>query len=179
MHEMNLELGNDMPLDGMPSLADNTEMALVKGSPALAQALAKLVGSLFVFRAEAHGFHWNVKGRDFNEYHEFFGEIYQTADGFLDDAAESILKLGYDAPYLLSDFIELSCIEQRERVTTGDIQQMSQILLADNAKLVKESKEAFDCANSCNEQGIANFLAGVIEAHQKIQWKLRASLNVQ
>ena len=176
MHDMiNLDAMGDDLGDGSMS----TELALQKGSPALAQMLAKLVGSLFVFQTEAHGFHWNVKGKDFNQYHEFFGEIYETADGFIDDAAESILKLGYDAPYLLTDFIELSCIEQRERVTTGDIQQMSQILLTDNAKLLKDVKEAFDCADACNEQGIADFLAGVIEAHQKIQWKLRASLNVQ
>ena len=158
---------------------DNTELALQKGSPALAQHLAKLVGTFFVFATEAHGFHWNVKGKDFKEYHAFFGDIYDTTDGWIDDTAENILKLGYDAPYLLTDFIELSCIEQRERVTTGDIQQMSQILLTDNAKLIKDVQEAFDCANSCNEQGIANFLAGIIDAHQKIQWQLRASLNVQ
>lgn len=169
-------------MDMMPEMHEmheNTELSLQKGSPALAQYLAKLVGTLFVFQTEAHGFHWNVKGKDFREYHEFFGEIYETADGFIDDAAENILKLGYDAPYLLTDFIELSCIEQRERVSTGDIQQMSQILLTDNAHLIQYAKEAFDCANSCNEQGIANFLAGVIDAHQKIQWQLRASLNVQ
>ena len=172
---INLDAMGDDLGDGSMS----TELALQKGSPALAQYLAKLVGTLFVFQTEAHGFHWNVKGKDFREYHEFFGEIYETADGFIDDAAENILKLGYDAPYLLTDFLELSCIEQRERVTTGDIQQMSQILLTDNAKLLKDTKEAFDCANSCNEQGIANFLAEVINAHEKIQWQLRASLNAQ
>lgn len=158
---------------------DNTELALVKGSPALAQHLAKLVGTFFVFGTEAHGFHWNVKGKDFNEYHEFFGDIYETTDGWIDDTAENILKLGYDAPYLLTDFMELSVVEQRERVTSGDIQQMSQILLTDNAKVITAAKEAFDCANSANEQGVANFLAGIIDAHQKIQWKLRASLNLQ
>jgi starvation-inducible DNA-binding protein len=157
----------------------NEELALQKGSPALAQHLAKIVSSLTVFSMEAQGFHWNVKGKDFNQYHEFFGEIYETADGFIDDAAENILKLGYDAPYLLSDFLELSCLEQRERVSTGDIHQMSQILLADNAKLIVAAKDAFDCADSCDEQGVADFLAAVINAHQKIQWKLRASLNVQ
>lgn len=171
MHEMDMDM--DMAMEV------NSDPALQKGSPALAQALAKLVGTFFVFATEAHGFHWNVKGKDFKEYHSFFGDIYDTTDGWIDDTAENILKLGYDAPYLLTDFIELSCIEQRERVTTGDIQQMAQILLADNAKLIKDVKEAADCANSCNEQGILNFLANIIDAHQKIQWQLRASLNVQ
>lgn len=165
---------HEIEIEGMGS-----DQGTQKGSPALAQALAKLLGTLFVFATEAHGFHWNVKGKDFREFHEFFGEIYETTDGWVDDTAENILKLGYDAPYLLSDFAELSCIDERGRVTTGDCHQMSQILLSDNAKLLKEAVEAFDCANSCNEQGIANFLAGIIEAHQKIQWQLRATLNLQ
>ena len=155
------------------------DMNPTAGSPALAGHLATLVGTLFVFQTEAHGFHWNLKGKDFREYHEFFGEIYETADGFIDDAAENILKLGYDAPYLLTDFLELSSISQHERITNGDIHQMAQILLADNATLITTAKDAFDCANSANEQGVANFLAEVINAHQKIQWQLRASLNVQ
>lgn len=157
----------------------NEELALQKGSPALAQYLAKIVSSLTIFSIQAHGFHWNVKGKDFREFHDFFGEIYETADGFIDDTAESILKLGYDAPYLLTDFLELSCIEQRERVSSGSDHQMSQILLSDNAKLIVVVKEAFKCAESCDEQGIADLLASIIEAHQKIQWQLRATLNVQ
>ena len=150
-----------------------------KGSPALAQALAKLLSSVVVFKFTAHGFHWNVKGKDFKEFHSFFGEIYEDADGSLDTLAENILKLGYDAPYLLSDFLELSCLEPRERVTTGDCHQMAQILEADNVKVLKELVGAFDIANSCNEQGIANFLAERIDMHQKWQWQLRATLNIQ
>jgi DNA-binding ferritin-like protein len=93
--------------------------------------------------------------------------------------AENILKLGYDAPYMLSDFIELSCLGSRERVANGDCHQMAQILEADNVKLIKELMETFDVANSCNEQGIANFLAERIDKHQKWQWQLRATLNIQ
>lgn len=173
-NEIEVEFESNPEFDSIPN--DLNESA---GSPALAGHLATLVGTLFVLQTEAHGYHWNVKGKDFREYHEFFGEIYETADGFIDDAAENILKLGYDAPYLLTDFLELSAIAPRERITTGDIQQMSQALLADNMKLITTVKDAFDCANSANEQGVANFLAEVIDAHQKIQWQLRASLNVQ
>ena len=157
-------------------ITDSTSM---KGSPALGQALAKLLGSVVVFKFTAHGFHWNVKGKDFREFHDFFGAIYEDVDGSIDPIAESILKLGYDAPYLLSDFMELSCLGPRERVTTGDCHQMAQILEADNAKIVKELMDTFEVANSCNEQGIANLLAERIDMHQKWQWQLRATLNIQ
>ena len=157
-------------------LSDSTSQ---KGSPALAQALAKLLGSVVVFKFTAHGFHWNVKGKDFREFHDFFGAIYEDADGSVDPIAESILKLGYDAPYLLSDFLELSCLDRPDRVTTGDCHQMAQILEADNGKVIRELMGVFDIANGCNEQGIANLIAERIEAHQKWQWQLRATLNIQ
>lgn len=157
-------------------LSDSTSQ---KGSPALAQALAKLLGSVVVFKFTAHGFHWNVKGKDFREFHEFFSDIYEDVDGSVDPIAESILKLGYDAPYLLTDFLELSCLDRPDRVTSGDCHQMSQILEADNAKVIRELMGVFDIANGCNEQGIANLIAERIEAHQKWQWQLRATLNIQ
>ncbi len=156
-----------------------TDSPSMKGSPALGQALAKLLSSVVVFKFTAHGFHWNVKGKDFREFHDFFGAIYEDVDGSVDSIAESILKLGYDAPYLLSDFMELSCLPPRERVTSGDCHQMAQILEADNAKVIKELVDTFDVANSCNEQGIANLLAERIDMHQKWQWQLRATLNIQ
>lgn len=156
-----------------------SDSASQKGSPALAQALAKLLGSVVVFKFTAHGFHWNVKGKDFREFHDFFGAIYEDVDGSIDRTAESILKLGYDAPYLLTDFLELSCLDRTERVTSGDCHQMAQILEADNAKVIRELMGVFDIANGCNEQGIANFIAERIESHQKWQWQLRATLNIQ
>jgi starvation-inducible DNA-binding protein len=156
-----------------------SDSASQKGSPALAQALAKLLGSVVVFKFTAHGFHWNVKGKDFSQFHKFFGKIYEDVDGSVDPIAESILKLGYDAPYLLSDFLELSCLDRPDRVSSGDYHQMSQILEADNAMLLRELRGVFDIANGCDEQGIANLIAERIEAHQKWQWQLRATLNIQ
>lgn len=150
-----------------------------KGSPALAQSLAKFLASTVVLKFTAHGFHWNVKGKDFREFHDFFGDIYEDLEGSIDPTAENILKLGYDAPYMLTDFLELSCIEPCERISDGDIHKMTQRLHADNHKLLKEALEAFKCANDCNEQGIANFLAERIDMLQKWNWQLSATLNIQ
>jgi starvation-inducible DNA-binding protein len=151
----------------------------IKGSPALAQSLAKFLSSTVVLKFTAHGFHWNVKGKDFREMHDFFEDIYEDLDGSIDPSAESIRKLGYDAPSMLSDFQEMSCIEPSERITDGDIHKMLQRLYADNAKLLKEAVETFNCANDCNEQGIANFLAERIDMLQKWNWQLSATLNIQ
>jgi starvation-inducible DNA-binding protein len=156
----------------------NNHMSM-KGSPALAQSLAKLLASTVVLKFTAHGFHWNVKGKDFPQFHDFFGEIYEDLESSIDPTAENILKLGYDAPYMLSDFLELSCIEPCDRISDGDHHKMLQRLHADNHKLVKEANEAFKIANDCNEQGIADFIAGRIDMLQKWNWQLSATLNIQ
>lgn len=142
-----------------------------------AEALAKYLGDLVVAKFLAHGYHWNVKGSDFREYHEFFADIYGDYDGAIDPVAENIRKLGFDAPYLLEDFADLSCIKE-ERIEGGSSLEMLTSLLRINAQMITSSLEAFALANEANEQGIANFLAERVDAHQKWNWQLSATLGL-
>ncbi len=68
----------------------------------LAMSLGHCLGTTFAFYTKAIGFHWNVKGPDFSEFHDLFGDIYADAQGAIDPIAESILKLGFDSPATLS-----------------------------------------------------------------------------
>jgi starvation-inducible DNA-binding protein len=143
----------------------------------LATKLAEVLADLNVMATISHGFHWNVKGMDFSEYHEFFGEIYEDVDSSIDPTAENILKLGFDAPYLLQDFLSLTSVNVG-RVRSSDPRTMLEQLAGINAQVIHCLYEAFNCANSCNMQGIANFLAERIDAHDKWQWQIAASLGV-
>jgi len=160
MHNLDMELSNNS-----------------KGSTDLAKDLAVCLGSTVLAKFVAHGYHWNVKGIEFSQLHDFFGEIYEDYESSIDPLAESIRKLGYDAPYLLTDFIEISCMPEPTRVTS-DSSAMLLSLFDVNAELLKCIKKAFDCANSCNEQGIANLLAERIDMLQKWHWQLRSTLGM-
>ena len=50
----------------------------------LADNLKTLLGSTFVIYTKTHGFHWNIEGSDFPQYHKFlnkmYEEIYETID---------------------------------------------------------------------------------------------------
>jgi starvation-inducible DNA-binding protein len=148
-----------------------------KGSSDLAKDVAVCLGGTVLAKFIAHGYHWNVKGKHFSQLHEFFEEIYEDYDSAIDPLAESIRKLGYDAPYLLTDFVEISPFPEPTRITS-DAHAMIQSLYEVNGELLKSIKKAFDTANSANEQGIANFLAERIDMHQKWAWQLRSSLNI-
>lgn len=144
---------------------------------ALAGKLAEVLADTKVLAAVVQGFHWNVKGPDFAEYHELFQEIYEDIDSAIDPTAENILKVGFDTPYLLQDFLSLTSI-QAVRVRRNDPETMVGQLVQHNAQIIKCLNEAFHAANHCDEQGVADFLAGRIDMHKKWQWQLAASLGL-
>lgn len=144
------------------------------GSPDVAAALRLLLGDVVTFYFRAHGYHWNVKGQDFSQYHELFGEIYEDAYGSVDPIAENMLKMGVDAPYRLSEFVSNRTL-QDSAATPTEPRAMASDLLAANRQVLTTLNMAFTTANAANEQGIANFLAERIDMHQKWSWQLQSS----
>lgn len=146
---------------------------------ALAESLAVVLGNAYVLSTKAKGFHWNVKGSNFSEYHAFFDMIHGDVDGSIDPTAENILKLGYDSPSSLTEFVALSEVADGALTTGGDPLQMSRELLVANETMINRLNETFGIANAANEQGIADFIASRIDMHKKWSWQLRAICGLQ
>ncbi|MEY4332169.1 MAG: hypothetical protein RLZZ196_907, partial [Bacteroidota bacterium] len=68
--------------------------------------LRQYLANSVVFSNTAHGFHWNVEGPLFTEYHEFFGEVYEDVNGTIDTIAEWMRKFNEKSPYTLDQFIQ-------------------------------------------------------------------------
>ena len=143
----------------------------------LAKELSVLLADMFSLYHEAHGFHWNVKGPDFAQYHELFAEIYEDLYSGVDPLAENILKLGYDAPFHLSRFVGMRTIEETD--PEDNPQSMAMELLKGINNLIDSLKNAFVTSDEMDEQGVANYLADRIDSIQKWSWQLRASLGLQ
>jgi starvation-inducible DNA-binding protein len=138
--------------------------------------LARALGSTVVLRALAQGYHWNVTGPDFYQYHEFFAEVYEDAESAVDPMAENLRKLGYQAPTTLHEFLSLSSVTPRE-TSTSDGLELSAALYAANNVVLEDVRRAFDSADACGEQGVADFLAGRIDMHDKWRWQLGATIG--
>jgi starvation-inducible DNA-binding protein len=136
----------------------------------LAKHLSVILADLTVYKLTSQGFHWNAKGPLFPQFHDFFGELYEDAESAIDPTGENIRKLGFDAPYTLGDFLTLASAEPR--VAVGDPIEMSRVLHELNENLVIHLTVAFEVANAINEQGVADFLAGRIDMHNKWVWQL-------
>lgn len=141
----------------------------------LVDDLKMLLGSSFVFYTKAHGFHFNVEGPDFVQYHDFLGKIYSDVYGTIDVLGEYIRTLGEYAPGALSRYLELSKIPEQVQIPSAML--MMAEMLRDNSIMIELLKHCFSSAESENNQGVANFLAERLDAHEKHGWMLRSILK--
>jgi starvation-inducible DNA-binding protein len=124
----------------------------------------------------AHGYHWNVVGEDFAEYHRLFKKIYEDVYGSIDPLGENIRKLGGFPKVGVSDYAHMSSLSGSE-LSSGSPRALAADLLLANEVVIGELKAMFDLLNAANEQGVANFIAERIDMHQKWQWQLSSSLS--
>jgi starvation-inducible DNA-binding protein len=129
-----------------------------------------------VFSSTAHGFHWNVEGPLFTQYHGLFGSIYEDVDGTVDTIAEWIRVFDVQSPYTLQQLIDLQNFGDVLTSSNSPI-VMSRMLLSMNDKMINDIKMMFDIATEAKEQGLANFLADRQTAHEKWGWFLKASIK--
>jgi starvation-inducible DNA-binding protein len=144
----------------------------------LAENLKTLLATEYAFSLKAQLFHWNVEGPDFAQLHEFFGNLYEEVyNNSIDKTAEYIRALGDYAPGSYERFSELTLIKGQTKIPRARL--MIEELLQDNDLMVNLLNEDFAVAEQENQQGIANFIAERIDAHQKHGWMLRSFLKVE
>ena len=138
----------------------------------LQEMMKKVLADTFALYLKAHNYHWNVEGSNFPQYHEFFGNLYEELHGAIDPIAEEIRSLDTYAPGSFTRFMELTDIEDEVSVPAGV--EMARRLMADNEKVLGTLNIAFKLADQLDKQGLADFLAGRIDGHNKHQWMLRS-----
>ena len=143
--------------------------------PELVECLADTLGNAVHLYYKAQGHHWNVTGRDFAQFHDFFSEIYEDVYTMIDPTAENMRKLGAMAPYRLEDFANLSQMDDMD--CGADAMMMVQDLYAANNVMIMTLDNCFAVASSVNEQGVADFIAARIDAHKMWRWQLAAFLS--
>jgi starvation-inducible DNA-binding protein len=142
----------------------------------LADSLKILLATEYAFSLKAQQFHWNVEGPDFAQLHEFFGNLYEEVyNNSIDRTAEYVRALGDYAPGSYERFSELTTIKGQIKIPRARL--MIEELLANNGQMLDLLNETFSTAEQENQQGIVNFIAERIDAHQKHGWMLRSFLK--
>jgi starvation-inducible DNA-binding protein len=142
----------------------------------LIQQLRLLQANAFVYYTKAHGYHWNTEGILFNQFHDFFSEIYNDAWNSIDGYAEWIRIFGQYADFDAAKAVMTSNVKY-DLGNTNNPTDMLKSLVVSNERIIEDLKNAFNMANIAGEQGVANFFADRIAVHEKFRWKMVSSLK--
>jgi starvation-inducible DNA-binding protein len=139
----------------------------------LVEKMKVLLADAFTMYVRAHGYHWNVIGSDFPQYHDFFGDLYQEIHGSVDDIAEQLRQINSFAPGTLQRMKELSTIPEDDKIPLAS--KMITNLITANDTVIADLIDAYKSAEEAGEYGLSNFLQDRITAHKKHGWMLKAT----
>lgn len=144
---------------------------------ALADDLKTLLGTTYVLFTKAAGFHWNLEGGDFPQYHEFLGKLYGDIYESVDRIAEYIRTLDSYSPGSLSRMLELSVLEEQTKIPRAELMFVE--LQSNLETYIELLDKCFASAESENKQGIANFIAERLDSINKFNWMIKSILKKQ
>ncbi len=142
----------------------------------LIQQLKVILGTNFALYLKSHGFHWNIEGANFPQYHGFLDGFYNDVWAQNDVIAEHIRQLDAYAPGSLERMLELADLEESQNIPMA-LAMMTE-LKRDNDRFIIHLRAGIVAAEQADEPAVGNFLQDLLGAHQKKAWMLR-SINVK
>lgn len=141
---------------------------------AIGRMLNKLLADEHVLYVKTRNYHWNVTGPHFHSLHEMLEEQYTQLAGQIDEIAERARSLGVVALGSMGEFLN----EARLAEDNGEppaARAMVINLARDHEAMARQLRSDVDvCDEQHNDQGTADFLTGLMEAHEKTAWMLRS-----
>lgn len=142
------------------------------------EKLAVLLADSVVLYVKTQGFHWNVTGPHFAEYHALFQTQYTDLAAAIDEIAERIRSLGDFPPAGLAAFQQLSVLKDcAANKTPPSADAMLKELLADHETIAKSAKAALDAAEAVGDDVTVDLMTERRAVHGKTAWMLRATLG--
>ena len=141
----------------------------------LVNQLKTILGTNFALYLKAHGYHWNIEGPNFPQYHGFLDGFYNDVWGQTDSIAEHLRALNSYAPGSLARMLELADIQEATNIPDG--LGMMRDLAADNDRFILHLRAGIIAAEGANEPAVGNFLQDLLDAHQKKGWMLRSIIK--
>jgi starvation-inducible DNA-binding protein len=144
---------------------------------AVVAILNTVLADEFVLYVKSRRFHWNVEGPNFSELHELFQRHYEQLGQVVDDVAERARALDGIAAGSFEEYLKLTRLKE-EPATLYDARGMIAVLLADHEALIRNLRQDLViCSEQYGDEGTMDFLTGLMQAHEKMAWMLRAYLR--
>ena len=144
----------------------------------IAQALSTYQSDAFTLYLKTHNFHWNVTGPMFNALHAMFETQYTEQWNALDDVAERIRALGFNAPGSYAEFIRLSSIKEEPGLSQApDWREMVRQLVVGNEAVCRSARKVLDVADDADDEPTEDLMTQRLQVHEKNAWMLRSLLQ--
>ena len=144
----------------------------------VSRILNKALSDEHVLYVRTRNYHWNVTGMHFRSLHEFFEEQYKALESAIDEIAERTRSLGFRAIGSMREFLQHARLPEQAPAEVPDAVGMLRNLLADHEAIIKYLRADVDaCDDEFDDVGTADFLTGMMEAHEKMAWMIRAFLS--
>ena len=143
----------------------------------IAAALSNVLADAYTLYLKTHNFHWNVTGSMFNSLHQMFMTQYTEQWAALDEIAERIRALGFNAPGSYAEFVKLSSIREQAGASAPEWQAMVQQLVEGNEAVCRTARKALDIADDADDAPTEDLLTQRLQTHEKYAWMLRSLLQ--
>ncbi len=143
---------------------------------AVADTLQAVLADAHLLYMKTRKFHWNVQGPRFHMLHLLFEEQYTLIGTAIDEIAERIQMIGCMANGTFAEMLQRGQLKEQPGVNPP-AQQMVADLLADHETIIRALRQAADQAEEHDDMGTNDFLIGLMQAHEKMAWMLRATIN--
>jgi starvation-inducible DNA-binding protein len=141
------------------------------------ELLNRDLSNAYLLLIKTKKYHWDVTGPQFRTLHELWEEHYQALTESIDKIAERVRTLGGYPIGTAEGFLQLATIKEH----AGDVPTATQMvanLVADHEEVIRNFREHVDqCSEQFHDEGTADFLTGLMEAHEEMAWMLRSFIE--
>ena len=166
-------------LAGAAPTAPNIDIGIkVADRKKIADGLSRFLADSYTLYLKTHNFHWNVTGPMFNALHNMFETQYTEQWTALDETAERIRALGFNAPGSYREFVALSSIAEEPGLTnSADWHEMVRQLVVGNEAVCRTARKVLDIADDADDAPTEDLLTQRLQTHEKYAWMLRSLLQ--
>lgn len=144
----------------------------------IAEGLSRFLSDSFTLYLKTHNFHWNITGPMFNSLHVMFEGQYTEQWNALDETAERIRALGFNAPGSYAEFIRLSSIPEEPGLTEApDWREMVRQLTVGNEAVARTARKVLKIAEEGGDDPTVDLMTQRLQTHEKNAWMLRSLLE--
>ncbi len=137
--------------------------------------LSQVLADHYLLMLKTHNFHWNVKGPLFKSLHDLTEEQYEDLFEAIDELAERIRALGFDAPGSFEVYRELSEVEEGHSHLPAV--EMIASLIQSHETTIATMRKTLKAAEAVADEVTVDMMVGRLTNHEKYAWMLRSFIE--